>query len=368
LRAKVPTRATDRPGAESRTLAGWVTSGRYAYAAKLASARPRPADLSLAQSLQRAVAELADPLTRHAEHRADLLEGVFLPVVESEVEPEDPRVARREGVERLAHFLGKEPVHGARLHVAVPSRHEPVDQGAVAARVEGGVEADIAGVQRHQRLHHLERELHLLRHLLGGRFAHQLLPEQLGGADDPGEVGGPVERHPHGAALLGDRGKDGLPDPPDGVGDELHADIGIEFPRGGEQADVPLADEVGQRHPPVLVFLGDGDDEPEVALHQLLHRLLVAGADPARNGDLLCGGQEGRLADLVQVLIEDLAFGRGAAEGPRGFPGTAGGAAGRGGRIALGVWFPGGLLDGHRGPAPRGEQGGDLLDSTTAFA
>ena len=123
--------------------------------------------------------------------------------------------------------------------------------------------------------------------LLGRRLAAQLLPQvsdvrtmrersavRLSGT----RTVRPVAR---------ERGEDRLADPPHGVGDELDALVGIELPRGGEQADVALADQVGEREAAVLVLLGDRDDEAEVALDQLLHRLLVAGADLPRDGDLL---------------------------------------------------------------------------------
>src|SRR3989449_4035072 len=38
---------------------------------------------------------------------------------------------------------------------------------------------------------------------------------------------------------------------------------------------------------PILVLLGHGDDEAQVALDELLHRFLVAGADLAGERDLL---------------------------------------------------------------------------------
>ena len=82
-------------------------------------------------------------------------------------------------------------------------------------------------------------------------------------------------------------GQDRLADPPHGVRDELHALVRIELPGGGEQADVAFADEVDERQAAVLVLLGDGDDEAQVALHELLQRVLVAGADLPGELDLL---------------------------------------------------------------------------------
>src|SRR5688500_17626446 len=43
-------------------------------------------DVALAQPLERAVAQLTDTLARHAEHRADLLEGVLAPTLQPEVQ------------------------------------------------------------------------------------------------------------------------------------------------------------------------------------------------------------------------------------------------------------------------------------------
>src|SRR5256886_11906594 len=83
---------------------------------------------------------------------------------------------------------------------------------------------------------------------------------------------------------------------------------GVELPRRREQPDVALADQVGQRQAPVLVLLGGRDHEAEVALYELLHRLLVPGTDLARQRDLLLLREERRLGHLVQVLVEDVAL------------------------------------------------------------
>ena len=66
----------------------------------------------------------------------------------------------------------------------------------------------------------------------------------------------------------------------------------------------------------VLVFLGDGDDEAQVALDQLLHRVLVAARGPAwrwRSPAALVSS--GVCADFVQVLVENVAVGVVDAEG-----------------------------------------------------
>ena len=186
-----------------------------------------------------------------------------------------------ERAERALDFLGEELVHRLRFGVALLVGDEALDQRAVALGVQRRVEPDLAGVERGERLHHVDREAGGLRDLLGRGLAAELLPQVFGGPHDAREVGRAVERHPHRPALARERGQDRLADPPHGVGDELDALVGIEFAGGGEEADVALADQVGEREAAVLVLLGHRDDEAEVALHQLLHRLLVAARAPA---------------------------------------------------------------------------------------
>src|SRR5438034_8715080 len=50
------------------------------------------------------------------------------------------------------------------------------------------------------------------------------------------------------------------------------------------------------------------DHEAQVALHQLLHGLLVTGAHLPGERDLLLLGEEWRLRHLVEVLVEDVAL------------------------------------------------------------
>src|SRR5512138_2294552 len=70
------------------------------------------ADVAFAEALEGTVAELAHALARDAEHRTDFLERVLASALESEVQAEDLRVARRERTERLLDFVGEEAVHG----------------------------------------------------------------------------------------------------------------------------------------------------------------------------------------------------------------------------------------------------------------
>jgi hypothetical protein len=74
--------------------------------------------------------------------------------------------------------------------------------------------------------------------------------------------------------------------------------------RCANQAEVALVDQVGQGDALVLVFLGDGYDEPQVGAHQLVQRLRIVLFDSLREGDLFLSRDQRILADFPQILIQ----------------------------------------------------------------
>jgi hypothetical protein len=150
----------------------------------------------------------------------------------------------------------------------------------------------------------LHVDVHPFGDLRRSRLPAQLLEQRRRAAGDPVEGARPVERHPDDAALLRQGQENGLPDPPDRVGDELDPLGLVEFVGGPDQSEVALVDQVGQRHTLVLVFLGDRHHEAEVAADQLVERLFFPQADPLGQPDFFLLGNQRVLADLPQILIE----------------------------------------------------------------
>ena len=105
-------------------------------------------------------------------------------------------------------------------------------------------------------------------------------------------------------ALVGERARDRLADPPRRVGRELVALAPVELLGGAHEADRPLLDQVEERQTLVAVALRDRDDEAEVRLDHLLLRAMVAALDPLRELDLLGGGQQLDLADVLEEELE----------------------------------------------------------------
>ena len=148
-----------------------------------------------------------------------------------------------------------------------------------------------------------------LRQLFRARLAIELLAEDFRRLDDAREIGRAVERNANRAALARERREDRLTDPPHRVRDELHALIGIELPGSGEKADVAFADEIDERQTAVLIFLRHGDHEAQVALDELLECVLITSANLLGQVDLFRSFEERIGRDLIEVLVEDIAFG-----------------------------------------------------------
>src|SRR4030095_8956404 len=96
--------------------------------------------------------------------------------------------------------------------------------------------------------------------------------------------------------------------PPHGVRNELHALVRIELPGSGEQSNVPFANQVDERQTAILVLLGDGDNEPKVALNEFLEGILITRANTPGERDLLHRLQQRVGADFVEILVENVSL------------------------------------------------------------
>ena len=166
-------------------------------------------------------------------------------------------------------------------------------------------------LQRHRSLSGALDRLHLigldpgdLRDLLGGRLAAQFGDQLALGATDLVELLDDVHGDADRPGLVRQRAGDGLADPPGGIGGELEALPVVELLRGADQAERALLDQVQERQPLVAVVLGDGDDESQVRLHHLLLGVQVSALDPLGQVDLLLGGEQPDLADVLEEQLQ----------------------------------------------------------------
>ncbi len=107
-----------------------------------------------------------------------------------------------------------------------------------------------------------------------------------------------------GAALVGDRARHCLTDPPGRVRRKFVAHLVIELLDRADQAEIPFLDEVEQRHAAVHVVACDRHDEAEVALDETALGRFVSLVLQAGKFAFFCGGQERAVADLADVELE----------------------------------------------------------------
>ena len=120
---------------------------------------------------------------------------------------------------------------------------EIVEQLVVFARGKRRIERQSGSARwRGLLLHLFHRDVHPLGDLGRRRFASELLEQGRGPLADPMQGPSPVERNPDDPALLRQGLKNGLPDPPDRVGDELDALGLVELVRRADEAEVALVD------------------------------------------------------------------------------------------------------------------------------
>ena len=113
-----------------------------------------------------------------------------------------------------------------------------------------------------------------------------------------------VHGHPNHARLVGQCPRDGLADPPGGVGGELVPPAPVELLDGADEPQRAFLDQVEERQALVAVVLGDRDDEAQVRLDHPLLGGPVAGLDPLGELDLLLRGQERMPACLAQEELQ----------------------------------------------------------------
>ena len=150
-------------------------------------------------------------------------------------------------------------------------------------------------------------EAALLGELGDRRIAVELLREDAPRAHHAAHLLRHVHRQADRAPLVGQRARDGLTDPPGGVRGELEAHGVVELLDRADEAEVPLLDQVEERHARLCVVPRDRHHEAEVALDQLALGRLVAEVLAPGQLTLLRRRQQATVADCADVELQRVA-------------------------------------------------------------
>src|SRR5262249_10113886 len=156
----------------------------------------------VAELAQRLGFDLTDALARDLEVLTDLLEGVVALFADAETHPEDLLLARRQGLQDLTRLLGEVHVDDRLGRGDDALVLDAIPQVRVLFLTDGGLEADGLLGDLEDLADLVERELHLVRDLLGGRLAAVLLDEVAARANELVDRLDHVHRDADGARLI----------------------------------------------------------------------------------------------------------------------------------------------------------------------
>ena len=155
-----------------------------------------------------------------------------------------------------------------------------------------------------QDLAHLgDRNIHPLGDLFRGGLATKLLHKLPAGADQLVDRLDHVHRDADSAGLISNGARDGLTDPPGGIGRELVTAAPLKLVHRLHQADVALLNQVEKLQPAVGVLLRDGDHQAQVGLNQLflgLFSFRLAAQDQRESALEIGQAHFARFFDLLQ--------------------------------------------------------------------
>src|SRR5712692_1943242 len=126
-----------------------------------------------------------------------------------------------------------------------------------------------------QNLAHLgDGDVHALGDFFAGRLAAEFLHELAAGAHQLVDRLDHVHRNADGARLVGDRARDGLPNPPCRIRRKFVPAAPLELVHRLHQADVALLNQVEELQSAVGILLGDRNNQPKVGFDQFFFGLL----------------------------------------------------------------------------------------------
>src|SRR2546422_1742739 len=253
------------------------------------------------QLAQRLGLDLADAFARHAELTADFLQRAGAAVIQPKAQLQHLALTWGERLQDVFQLLLE---HGKRCRLGRGQGVlilDEIAQMTVFLFTDGRLQGDRLLGNLDDFAHTLHREAHRGGDLLRGRLTTQLLQQGTRDADELVDRLHHVDRDADRPSLVRQRPGDRLPDPPGRIRAELVSLSPVELLDRTDETQIPLLNKVQEEHPAAHVFLGDADDQAQVGLNEATLRFLVALLHALSQVDLLFGGKERDLPDLLEV-------------------------------------------------------------------
>src|SRR5215469_9193417 len=222
----------------------------------------------VAQFAQRLGLNLTNAFTGYGEHLANFFEGPLIAVLKPETHAEDAFLARAERLQHRGHLLLEAQVHGCLRWRDYGLVFDEIAQMSVFLFTDGSLEgygrlSDLAGLANFFD-GHVQPLGQLLRSGLAAKLLHELASALGKLIDDLDHVNGHTDR----ARLVSDGARDGLANPPGGVGGELVTASPVELVGAFHESEITFLDQIEKLQAVMGVFLGDRNNEAKVGFSQ----------------------------------------------------------------------------------------------------
>src|SRR3989449_2286162 len=253
------------------------------------------------QLAQRLGLDLADAFARHAELTADFLQRAGAAVIQPKAQLQHLALTWGERLQDVFQLLLE---HGKRCRLGRGQGVlilDEIAQMTVFLFTDGRLQGDRLLGNLDDFAHTLHREAHRGGDLLRGRLTTQLLQQGARDADELVDRLHHVDRDTDRPGLIGQGPGNCLPDPPRGVRAELVSLAPVKLFDRADQTQVAFLNEVQEQHAAAHVLLGDADHQAQVRLDEAALGFLVALLHALGQIDLLLGGEQCDLPDLLEV-------------------------------------------------------------------
>ena len=286
----------------------------------------------MAQLAQGLGLDLADAFAGDIELLAHFLQRAGAAVLDTEAQLQHLFLPGRQRAEHIHQLLLEQGEAGSLGGLGGAFVGDEVAQMGVLLLTDGGLQRNRLLCDLQNLAYLIHGHAHFLGDFLGRGVMTQLLQQLTADADDLVDGFHHMHGDTDGTGLIGNGAGDRLTNPPGSVGGELVALGIVELFHRLDKAQIALLDQIKEQHAAAHIALGNGHHQTQIGLRQLLlavfalldqrfqlclllgGNLLVVFLDFGQTllgqialghgggqGDLLVGGQQGHLADLLQV-------------------------------------------------------------------
>src|SRR5579863_1571719 len=214
--------------------------------------------------------DLADALAGYVEFLTDFFQGVLALAADAEAQPDHFLFLGRQRFQNIGGLVANVRIDDRVNWRSNPAVFDQIAEGRFTIAADRRFERNRVARNGLELLYFLDRNVHAPADFVVGRSAAQFLLKLSRRAQELVHALVHVHRNADGARLVGDGARDGLANPPSGVGGKLVAAPVFKLVSGPHQADIALLDQVQQVQPTVDVLLCHRNDQAKVGLYQIL--------------------------------------------------------------------------------------------------